>query len=111
MDVTPGAPYVAFIGATAVGILPHERTLPGLADRREFLSKDDVPVDVVMKGKDRDEDTSTFESFGGSLFLASWKGWNGRDVDTKTANCIEIELRKVSAPYSCLEQYEGYEMR
>lgn len=102
MDATPRAPYVAFIGAIGVGILPHERTFPGLADRKDFLGKE------VMKGQDRDEYTSTFEGFGSSLFLASWNASSGRHVYSQTDTCIEIELGKVSSWYSCLKGFEGF---
>ena len=75
MDVTPGAPYVPFIGATAVGILPDQALLPRLASREDF--RDTVTDDEVVNGKARDEDASTFESFKKSLLEASWSAWLG----------------------------------
>ena len=52
MDVTPGAPYVPFIGATAVGILPEQAPLPTFARREDFRKT--VTEDEVMNGQPRD---------------------------------------------------------
>ena len=94
MDVTPGAPYVPFIGATAVGILPDQAPLPTLASREDFREK--VTVDEVVNGQPRDEDASTFEGFKKTLLEASWSAWVGFSGQTQTSTCLEAEIRKVS---------------
>lgn len=65
MDITPGEPYIAFIGVTAVGILLHQATFPNHADRKDVVRSKEVIIGMV-KAQPCDEGTSTFDHFESS---------------------------------------------
>lgn len=103
MDVTPGAPHVAFIGTTAMGTLSNEARLPALVDHKYFLrAKEEVKLDMVMNGLPLHQDPSTFEGVKTSLLLVSWTASNRHEDDSQTDTCLETKLRAVTIWWQCV---------
>lgn len=76
IDVTPGTPHVAFIGAAASAIFPDQATLPNLAGHKHFLRREDGTMDTVVHGQPCDYDASTIKGCEMNVFLASWRAWS-----------------------------------
>lgn len=63
MSVTPGARYVPFIGATAVGIVPGQAMLARFASCEDLRTSNRETEAMVVNGQPRDGDAPRFEAF------------------------------------------------
>lgn len=95
MGITPGTLHISFIGATTVGILPGQAPLPRLSARKGSLPPKNVTVNMVVKGKARDNEALTFERFESNVFLGTWRAWDRRYDHSQPIACFEFEIRQV----------------